>query len=144
MTLLPLHGPQCANDQVVKRGKTSNEKQRYLCQNEACPQQTFLLEYSHRGRLPQVKQQIVDMALNGSGIRDTARVLRISKDTVLSELKKRGHRGKVWVKLGFHRPESRVDIGFEAFCEAWRFGMMFGCLPRRSQSVFRTHTDSAA
>jgi len=25
---------------------------------------------------PEVKQQIVDMALNGSGIRDTARVLR--------------------------------------------------------------------
>ncbi|SRR6266540_4392334 len=89
MTLLPLHCPQCANDQVVKRSKTSNETQRSLCQNEACPQQTFLLEYSHRGRLPQVKQQIVDMALNGSGIRDTARVLRISKDTVLSELKKR-------------------------------------------------------
>ena len=89
MTLLPVHCPQCATDHVVKRGKTSNEKQRYLCQNEACPQQTFLLEYSHRGRLPQVKQQIVDMALNGSGIRDTARVLRISKDTVLSELKKR-------------------------------------------------------
>jgi transposase-like protein len=29
------------------------------------------------------------MAVNGSGIRDTARVLEISKDTVLSELKKR-------------------------------------------------------
>jgi transposase-like protein len=39
--------------------------------------------------LPSVKRQIVDLALNGSGIRDTARVLRISKDTVLSELKKR-------------------------------------------------------
>jgi hypothetical protein len=42
------------------------------------------------GRLPHVKQQIVDMALNGSGIRDTARVLGISKDTVLSKLKKKG------------------------------------------------------
>lgn len=30
------------------------------------------------------------MALNGSGIRDTARVLGISKDTVLSELKNEG------------------------------------------------------
>ena len=35
-----------------------------------------------------MKRQIVDMALNGSGIRDTARVLGISKDTVVSELKK--------------------------------------------------------
>ena len=89
MTLLSVCCPQCKNDQVVKRGKTSNEKQRYLCQNDACPQQTFVLEYRHRGRLPQVKQQNVAMALNGSGIRDTARVLRISKDTVLSELQKR-------------------------------------------------------
>ena len=62
---------------------------RYLCQNAACPQQTFVLEYRHRGRLPQGKQQIINMALNGSGIRDTARVLGISKDTVLSELKKK-------------------------------------------------------
>jgi len=89
MTLLPVCCPQCKNDQVGKRGKTSNEKQRYLCQNEVCPQQTFVLEYRHRGRLPQVKRQIIDMALNGSGIRDTARGLGISKDTVLSELKKR-------------------------------------------------------
>jgi transposase-like protein len=29
------------------------------------------------------------MALNGSGIRDTARVLGISTDTVISELKKK-------------------------------------------------------
>lgn len=89
MALLPVRCPQCENDQIVKRGKTSNEKQRYLCQNEACPRQTFVLEYRHRGQLPQVKRQIIDMALNGSGIRDTARVLGISKDTVLSELKKR-------------------------------------------------------
>jgi transposase-like protein len=89
MTLLPVRCPQCDNDQVVKRGKTSNEKQRYRRQNEACPQQTFVLEYRHRGRLPHVKQQIIDIALNGSGIRDTVRVSGISKDTVLSELKKR-------------------------------------------------------
>jgi len=70
---------------VVKRGKTSNDTQRYLCQNGACLPQTFVLAYSHQGRLPQVKQQIVEMALNGSGSRETARILRISKDTVLNE-----------------------------------------------------------
>jgi IS1 family transposase len=36
-----------------------------------------------------VKQQIIDMSLNASGVRDTARVLRISTDTVLNELKKK-------------------------------------------------------
>jgi transposase-like protein len=88
MTSLPVRCPQCKKDQVVKRGKTSNEKQRYLSRNEVCPQQTFVSDYRHRGHLPHVKQQIIDMALNGGGIRDTARVLGISKDTVLSELKK--------------------------------------------------------
>jgi IS1 family transposase len=36
-----------------------------------------------------VKQQIIDMSLNASGIRDTARVLRISTDTVLRALRKK-------------------------------------------------------
>ena len=89
MVLIPVHCPHCDSGQVVKRGKTSNGKQRYLCQNEACDHQTFLLDYDHRARLPEIKRQIVDMALNSSGIRDTARVLGISKDTVMSELKKR-------------------------------------------------------
>jgi len=39
--------------------------------------------------LPEVKKRIIDMALNGSGIRDTARVLEISPNTVMSELKKK-------------------------------------------------------
>jgi insertion element IS1 protein InsB len=43
---------------------------------------TFLLDYAHAGQSPAVKQQIVDMALNASGIRDTARVLHLSPTTV--------------------------------------------------------------
>ncbi len=60
MVLIPVHCPHCQSDQVVKRGKTRNGKQRYLCQNEACDHRTFLLAYDHRARLPQVKHQIVD------------------------------------------------------------------------------------
>jgi transposase-like protein len=36
-----------------------------------------------------MKEQIVDMRLNGSGIRDTARVLKISPTTVMNALKKK-------------------------------------------------------
>jgi len=36
-----------------------------------------------------VKQQIVEMALHASGIRDTARVLPVSPTTVMKELRKR-------------------------------------------------------
>jgi transposase-like protein len=35
------------------------------------------------------KQRIVDMAMNASGIRDTARVLHVSPTTVINELKKK-------------------------------------------------------
>jgi transposase-like protein len=45
---------------------------------------------SDKGRLPEIKQRIVAMAVNGSGIRDTARVLGVSTDTVINELKKLG------------------------------------------------------
>ncbi len=50
---------------------------------------TFILDYAYAGQSRQVKQQIVDMALNRSGIRDTARVLHVSPSRVIRELKKK-------------------------------------------------------
>jgi insertion element IS1 protein InsB len=52
----------------------------------------FLVRYHNTGRLPEVKRQMVDMALNGSGIRDTARVLGVSPTTVITTLKKKRRR----------------------------------------------------
>ena len=89
MVLIAVECPHCHSDDVGKGGKTSMGKQRYLCRNEACSTRTFILNYDYRGRQPEIKAQIIDMAVNGSGIRDTARVLGISTDTVLSELKKK-------------------------------------------------------
>ena len=74
------------------KGQTETGKQRYRCQRTNCPHRSFVLEPVYNGRLPQVKEQIIDMALNGSGIRDTARVLKISPTTVLNELKKKRRR----------------------------------------------------
>jgi transposase-like protein len=73
----------------VKNGKSDEGKQRYRCRNADCSRRSFMRDYSYRGYLPEVKQQISDMAVNGSGIRDTARVLKISPTTVIEELKKR-------------------------------------------------------
>ena len=89
MAVIPVRCPSCDGDAVVKRGKTDRGKQRYLCQNEACSYRTFLLDYTHRSSMPAVKQQSIDLTMNGSGIRDTARLLSISTDTVISELKKK-------------------------------------------------------
>jgi transposase-like protein len=81
--------PSCQHTEVIQHGTTAQGTQRYRCKNPSCPQQTFLLEYRHYGRMPEVKQQILEMTLNGSGIRDIARVLHISPTTVIAELKKR-------------------------------------------------------
>jgi insertion element IS1 protein InsB len=89
MTFISVQCPYCHSDQVVKRGKTRRGSQHYLCQNTACSPRSFLLEYSYRGRLPEVKQQIIAMSLNAHGVRDIARVLRISPDTVLRALRQK-------------------------------------------------------
>jgi len=47
------------------------------------------MDYTYQGQSPEVKRQIVDMAMNASGIRDTARVLHVSPNTVIKELKKK-------------------------------------------------------
>jgi transposase-like protein len=75
---------------VVKRGKTDTGKRRYRCQNPDCSHQSFLLDPTYKGRLPEVKQQVIELSLNGSGIRDTARMLQINPTPVIHELKKRG------------------------------------------------------
>jgi insertion element IS1 protein InsB len=89
MTFIAVQCPHCHSEQTIKRGKTHRGTQRYVCQNTAGATGSFLLVYRNRGCLPEVKQTIIDMSLNASGMRDTARVLRISTDTVLSELKKK-------------------------------------------------------
>ena len=68
MTYVLVHCPDCQGVDVVRYGKQRHGPQRSCCNNTACPRHIFLLEYRNHGRLPAVKQQIVDMALNGSGI----------------------------------------------------------------------------
>ncbi|MEM9767564.1 MAG: IS1-like element transposase [Cyanobacteria bacterium P01_D01_bin.71] len=73
---------------MVKNGNSAEGKQRYRCRNTDCARASFILDYTYRGHVPAVKQPVSDMAMNISGIRDTARVLRISPTTVIEELKK--------------------------------------------------------
>src|SRR5256885_2293822 len=88
MIIQVLHWPNCQGTDIVRHGKTRQGKQRYRCREKGCAGRTFLLEYAYAGQSPEVEQQMVDMAMNASGIRDTARVLHISPNTVMAELKK--------------------------------------------------------
>jgi insertion element IS1 protein InsB len=90
MAVVEVQCPECGSREVVKYGRQANGEQRYRCKNPNCERMIFLLHYHDQGRLPQVKRQMVDMALNGSGIRDTARVLGVSPTTVITTLKKKG------------------------------------------------------
>ena len=92
LVLIPVRCLYCQNDQVTKRGQTKTDKQRYRCHNPNWAHQSFLLTPAYKGRLPEVKPQVIEMSLNASGVRDTARVLQISTSTVLNELKKKGRR----------------------------------------------------
>lgn len=88
MVVEPICCPDCHSTDVVKHGHSAAGKQRYCCRNSDGPRRSFILHFSYRGRLQEVKSQISDMAINGSGIRDIARVLRISTTTVIETLKK--------------------------------------------------------
>ena len=89
MVSVPVQCPYCQNTEVIKAGKQANGTQRYQCQNGRCTRRIFLLQYQDRGRIPDIRRQVVDLAINGSGVRDTARVLQISTATVIQELRKK-------------------------------------------------------
>jgi transposase-like protein len=78
MILQVLHCPHCHGTDIVRHGQTRQGKQRCRCREHRCAGRTFLLDYSYPG-------QIVEMALHASGIRDTARVLHVSTNTVMTE-----------------------------------------------------------
>ena len=103
MAVVAVRCPECRSYAVVRYGRQANGEQRYRCMNPRCERRIFLLQYHDKGRLPEVKRQMVDMALNGSGIRDTARVLGVSPTTVMTTLKKQ--------RLSFTRCPPLVTVG---------------------------------
>ena len=113
--------PHCGSNNLVKQGRTVNGTQKWQC--NSCKKH-FLLEYRYRAWQAGTKEKIIEMTLNGSGVRDTGRVLKISKDTVCSVLKK-----TVRVNPYFLTPsglddftEMEVEIRFSAeMDEFWSF-----------------------
>jgi insertion element IS1 protein InsB len=76
--------PRCGSLAIKKNGRSKQGKQRFRC--NYCFRQ-FLTDYSYQGCRPEVRQLIVPMTLNGSGIRDITRVLGVSINTVLKTIK---------------------------------------------------------
>jgi len=89
MAKMEVQCPVCKSTNVIKHGVSTEGKQRYQCKNTPCNNNTFILNYSYAGRTLEIKTKIIEMAINGNGIRDTARVLGIGCSTVIAELKKK-------------------------------------------------------
>lgn len=64
--LIAAHCPHCQSAEVINNGKFSTGQQRFRCLNSECPYQTFGLDSAYSGRKREVKQQTVEMTLNGS------------------------------------------------------------------------------
>ena len=72
---------------VVRNGKNKRGVAKYYCRKADC-KSYFQLDYAYNGCKPGINEQIVKMAANASGIRDTSRVINITTDKVMSTLKK--------------------------------------------------------
>jgi len=81
--------PYCNTTEISKNGSTPQGKQRYRCYNPKCTRRSFIIDYTNIGYLPKIKEKIVSMSMNGSGVRDTSRVLSVSLGLVINELKKK-------------------------------------------------------
>jgi transposase-like protein len=81
--------PHCFSTDLQKNGHSENGTQRWRC--VAC-RKSFQLSYCYNARKPGVKDQIIPLTLNSSGVRDIGRILKISNNTVISELKKNAQR----------------------------------------------------
>jgi insertion element IS1 protein InsB len=106
----PISCPKCGSLAIKKNGRTSNQKQRYRC--NWCWRQ-FITDYSYQGCKPDVRQKVVPMTMNGSGIRDIARVLSISRNTVLKLIQL--HAGMA------HEPHPPAHVTALQVDEFWSF-----------------------
>lgn len=88
MAVVAVECNRCGSKKTVKNGISHAGSQRYVCRESGCGK-SFQLHHRYKAYAPGIKERIVDMALNGSGVRDTSRVLSIAVGTVLTTLKKK-------------------------------------------------------
>jgi transposase len=74
----------CDSEDLVKNGHR-NGIQRWHCNK--C-KKYFQYEFRYNARKPGVKEQIIELTMNSSGVRDISRTLQINKNTVMAVLKK--------------------------------------------------------
>ena len=82
-----VHCPKCDRKEIKKAGFNICGVQRYFCRNVSCDVNTFMLSYRYKAYNDGVIASDRH-GNNSSGMRDTARVLGISRNTISKALKK--------------------------------------------------------
>ncbi len=77
-----------------------------------------MLNDQYRACQAGIKAQVVEMAINGSDTRNTARVLIINKNTIISTLKKANTLVQIHPKLTELSTNGELEVRLEATCEA--------------------------
>lgn len=132
--------PNCHSSHIMKSGKNAQNIQRYRCKNSICPTITFMLDYRYNACAPGIKEKVVEMAINSSGIRDTARVLKIDKNTVISILKSKED-SLVQVNPIFlsGNTESPLDVRLELVCEEAEIDEQWSFVGKKSNQRWLWH-----
>ncbi len=88
MASVKVHCPRCQSAQVYRHGQPPKGHDRL--RGRDC-HRVFPIAYTYEARKTGAKEPITERAFNGSGIRDTARVLKIGINTVIRTLKNSRH-----------------------------------------------------
>ncbi len=92
-----------------------------------------MLEYRYKACAPGVHKQVVDMAINGSGIRDTSRVLQISKTTTINIIRrKESHLVQVNPNIRALGLSADNKVRLEPACEAAELDEQWSFVDKKS------------
>lgn len=75
--------PRCYSSKIVKNGKTKTKIQQYFCKN--CNKR-FLDFYTYQAYQYGINNDIIALTKEGTSIRSTARLLKISPTTLLARI----------------------------------------------------------
>jgi len=100
-----IYCPYCDKNDLVKNGKTGKGIQRWKC--NAC-KKYFQLDYHYNACKQGMKEKIIELTLNSSGVRDIERTLKIHRDTVTNTLKKNAKNEPLLSHYGRKRRLSKI------------------------------------
>jgi IS1 family transposase/transposase-like protein len=132
--------PSCGNNKIMKSGWSEGGTQRYRCQNLECSTKTFMLKYRYKAYESGIDVQTIDMAINGSGIRDTARVLKVNKNTVIRTLKNK-EANIVQVNPLFHTlcAENPLEVRIQLVCDEAELDEQWSFVGKKSNQRWLWH-----